>query len=120
MDLTNHAPIHILIIDDEPMILKLLSKILANKNIKIDTARNGEEGIRKIESNKYNLIFTDMRMPGLSGTHVLEYSKSLKNKPTPIVGMSGTPWLLDNNAFDAVLSKPFSNEAIFKIINEFT
>ena len=46
------APPCLLIIDDEPCILELILSILACKNFKIDTANNGEDGIKKIDPNK--------------------------------------------------------------------
>ena len=86
----NHTPPHILIIDDEPSILKLLSKILSCENFKIDIANNGKDGIKKIELNNYDLILTDIKMPEVSGNDVLQHIKENKNSFMPIVGMSGT------------------------------
>ncbi|WP_299979209.1 response regulator [Desulfobacula sp.] len=80
----------ILIIDDELPILNLLSKSLTRNGYTVDTAESGEKGIKKIASNNYSLILTDMKMPGLSGEQVLQYSKQIQNKLTPVVGMSGT------------------------------
>lgn len=109
----------ILIIDDEQSILNLLSKSLTKNGYKVDTVENGEKGIEKIESNNYSLIFTDMKMPGLSGEQVLQYLKYIQKSLTPVVGMSGTPWLLENCEFDAVLPKPFSMKELLKITNQF-
>ncbi len=109
---------HILIIDDEPMILKLLSKILNFSNFKVDTATSGEAGIKKIELNGYDLILTDIKMPGISGQGVLEYSRNSKKSSTPIIGMSGTPWLVKSNLFNGVLAKPFTKEELFSSIAE--
>ena len=113
----NHISPNILIIDDEQPILKLLSMILSRENFNIDTTNNGENGIKKIESNSYNLILTDIKMPGISGIEVLEYSKNTINKSTPVVGMSGTPWLLEEGLFDAILTKPFTKKDLFKAIH---
>ncbi len=108
----HHRCYHILIIDDEPMILKLLSKILSHNNFKIDTASNGKKGAKMLDDFAYNLILTDIKMPGISGEQVLEYSRNSINRSAPIIGMSGTPWLLDKNSFDAILSKPFTREEL--------
>ena len=109
----------ILIIDDEPLILNLLSKSLTINGYTVDTAENGEKGIKKIESNNYSLILTDMKMPGLSGEQVLQYSKNIRKNVTPVVGMSGTPWLLDQSDFDSVLAKPFSMKDLLKVTRQF-
>ncbi|MCK5100578.1 MAG: response regulator [Desulfobacteraceae bacterium] len=114
---TDSSPI--LVIDDEQPILNLLAKSLTRNGYTVDTVESGEKGIEKIEANNYSLIFTDMKMPGLSGEQVLQYLKYIQKNLTPIVGMSGTPWLLDNCDFDAILPKPFSMKELLKITNQF-
>ncbi len=113
------APPCLLIIDDEPYILELILSILACKNFKIDTANNGEDGIKKIELNRYGLILTDISMPRISGIQVLKYSRDILSKPTPIVGMSGSSWLLDENLFDGVLVKPFTVKELLRVVDHF-
>ncbi|MCG8638056.1 MAG: response regulator [Desulfobacterales bacterium] len=106
----------ILIIDDEVPILKLLSNILTRQGHTVDTAENGKDGVQKILANAYNLIITDIIMPGKSGCHVLDEVRKAKGRSLPVVGMSGTPWLIDDNLFDAVLTKPFTREQLFEVI----
>ncbi len=64
---------HVLIIDDEPAVLKLISRILGKDNFKVSTASCGEIGIKLFESDSFDLVLTDMKMPGLSGVSVLEH-----------------------------------------------
>ena len=109
----------ILIIDDELPILNLLSKCLTRNGYTVDAVESGEKGIKKIESNNYSLILTDMKMPGLSGEQVLQYLRYMKNNLTPVVGMSGTPWLLEQSSFNAVLAKPFSMKELLKVARQF-
>jgi len=98
----------ILVIDDELPILNMLKLNLTRKGFKVDTAQSGEEGLKKIKSNGYKIILTDIKMPGMSGTQVLCRLNEQNLKSTRVIGMSGTPWLLNQNNFDAVLSKPCS------------
>jgi CheY-like chemotaxis protein len=109
---------HILIIDDEPQILKLLSRVLSKVSKNIDTANNGREGIEKIDSYDYNLILTDIKMPDISGEEVCHYLKVTNKKQTPIIGMSGTPWLLDHTIFNAVLEKPCSKDELLETVDK--
>ena len=115
----NNRTNQILIIDDEQSILTLLSKSLTKNGYTVDTVENGEKGIEKIESNNYSLIFTDIKMPGLSGEQVLQYLKYIQKSVTPVVGMSGTPWLLEQSEFDAILAKPFSMKELLKVTDQF-
>lgn len=99
--------VHILIIDDETAVLKVLKQMLMRENFAVDTAESGQEGLQKIHSGEYDLVITDIKMPGMSGTQVARAVRSLQCRDLPVIGMSGTPWLLDRDLFDAVLPKPF-------------
>ena len=108
----------ILVIDDEIPVLKMLKIILTRNGFVVDTAESGEEGLKKIDLKNYSLILTDIKMPGISGNHVLEYVKSEKKNSTPIIGMSGTPWLFEQSNFDAVLAKPCTMKETMAVINQ--
>ena len=108
----------ILVIDDELPVLNMLRLILTRNGFIVDTAENGEEGIEKINSNHYALILTDIKMNNVSGEDVLDYIKGKKKKSIPVVGMSGTPWLLELNNFDAILPKPCSMKEILTVIKQ--
>lgn len=109
----------ILVIDDETSILKIVERALSRNGYDTDTAASGEEGIRKIEANDYSLILTDIKMSGISGDQVLDYLRNTIKKSTPVVGMSGTPWLLEDKGFDAVLSKPYQIKELMDLICQF-
>ena len=110
----------ILVIDDEASLLMLLKRILSRNGYAVDTAMNGEEGIQKITNNEYSLILTDIKMSGISGDQVLDHLRNKIKKLTPIVGMSGTPWLLDQIGFDAVLTKPYYMKELLDLISQLT
>jgi len=116
----NDRDVSILIVDDEVPILKMLQLKLSRMGFDVDTASNGEEGINKIEANDYSLILTDIKMPGISGHQIFDHLRNKIKKSTPIIGMSGTPWLLDQSGFDAVLQKPSSLKDILDLISQFT
>ena len=107
----------ILVIDDETSILKVMNKILTRSGYDVDIAADGEEGIRKIENNEYSLIITDIKMAGISGEQIFDYVRNEIKKTTPVVGMSGTPWLLEHIGFDAVLSKPYYMKELLDLID---
>lgn len=111
--------VKILIIDDEKAILEMLSKRLERFGFVVDVAETAEVGISKINSSPYDLIFTDIRMPDMSGDDVFTYVKTNVKKSTPVIAMSGTPWLLGNSNFDAVIAKPFSKEELMATVSQF-
>lgn len=116
--ISNNTSYNILIIDDEKCILKFLITALSQKGYNIDTACNGEDGLKKNQNNSYDIILTDIKMPGISGNEVLIQAKRNKGDAFPVIGMSGTPWLLEHHLFDAVIAKPFTVQTLFKAINK--
>lgn len=97
----------ILVIDDEKGITSLIQEALSMFGYDVEIALDGQEGIQKFESSTYDLVITDICMPGLDGNSVARHIRNSDRKSTPIIGMSGTPWLLDKGDFDMVISKPF-------------
>ena len=105
----------ILVIDDNASIVYILKQYLSIGGYLVDTAMDGNEGIRKIKTKEYDLIITDIRMPGHTGDEILRYVKDIKGMPTPVVGISGTPHLYRNLPFDAFLSKPFTMKELLNV-----
>lgn len=62
----------ILVCDDEPFILKALTFIVRKEGHAVIEARNGEEAVAKIRSEKPDLVFLDLMMPKKNGYEVLE------------------------------------------------
>ena len=91
---------------------------MGKKGYSTDTAARGEEGIKKFLSNSYDVVITDIKMPGMSGHKVLSEIKKLNS--TPVIGISGTPWLFENHSFDAVLEKPYMLEDLLETIRKIT
>lgn len=108
---------NILVIDDEQAIGMLLVKVLSKYGYHVETALDGLEGIRKFDESNFDMVITDIRMPGLDGNGVIRHIRQSKKRGTPVVGLSGTPWLIDKKNFDAVLSKPSSIKTIIDTVN---
>jgi len=66
---------NILIIEDDKFLRELISRKLINENFKIDEAIDGEEGLKKLQEAKPDLILLDLILPGLDGFEVLERIK---------------------------------------------
>jgi DNA-binding response OmpR family regulator len=117
--LMNDLNVHkVLVIDDEAAILKLFTKTLSRIGYTVDTTDNGIDAINKVITNYYDFVITDIKMPEMSGEDVLHEIKSIKENDLPVIGMSGTPWLLDENLFDAVISKPCSMKELFEVVEK--
>ncbi|MGB9629611.1 MAG: GAF domain-containing protein, partial [Thermodesulfobacteriota bacterium] len=112
----------ILIIDDEETVRDALSKILSQVHHEVTLAHEGEEGIRLFRENKFDIVLTDLGMPGLSGWEVCREIKKLS--PQTPVGMI-TGWgaqlseeEIEEHHIDFLISKPFDFYQIIKVVNE--
>ena len=97
----------ILIIDDEKSILTLLRNALTKFGYEVSVAEDGQEGIQKFENGRFDLVITDMKMPRMNGDMVVRHIRNSNRRLTPIIGCSGTPWVMEDCDFDMVLAKPF-------------
>ncbi|MGB1207052.1 MAG: sigma-54-dependent transcriptional regulator [Chitinophagales bacterium] len=78
----------ILIIDDERSIRRTLKEILQYEGYKVDEAADGMQGMVKIKTGSYDVVFCDIKMPKMNGLEVLEHATKLK-PDLPIVMISG-------------------------------
>ena len=106
----------ILVIDDEKGILQLMHEALTTHGHKVETADDGLEGIRKFDDGSFDIVITDVRMPVIDGNGVAAHIRKSEKQFIPVIGISGTPWLLEADNFDMVLSKPFPLKQLLNCI----
>jgi len=101
----------ILIVDDEPAIVKGLSFSLKQDGYEIDAAYDGEEAIEKFNSNEYDLIILDVMLPKLNGLGVLQRIREQSRVPVIMLTAKGEDMDkilgLDYGA-DDYMTKPFN------------
>ncbi len=111
---------NILIIDDEKSILHVLTMALTRFGFNVETASDGLKGIKKFDECNFDVVITDIRMPALDGNGVVKYIRNSERRSTPVIGISGTPWFLEDGDFDAVLSKPASIKTLVDTVKNIT
>jgi CheY-like chemotaxis protein len=115
---------HILIIDDEPGILKILRKILEGAGHTVSDAPDGAVALRHFEGRPADLVITDIFMPGMDG---IEFLVSIR-KTDPdarVLAMSGGGLLSRDQALsdasllgaDQILQKPFSKDEVLEAVD---
>jgi DNA-binding NtrC family response regulator len=65
----------ILVIDDETIIHESCARILREQGYEVDSAMNGQEALQKLQERRYNLVLSDIKMPGMDGVQTLELMK---------------------------------------------
>jgi CheY-like chemotaxis protein len=102
----------VLVVDDDPVVTKSFDRVLSGKGYAVVSASNGEEALKKMAAEDYDVVYTDIRMPGMDGIEVAEHIKGRRPwLPVVIVTGYGTA---DNEVrakaagVRAVLHKPLS------------
>ncbi|MCL2577755.1 MAG: response regulator [Defluviitaleaceae bacterium] len=107
----------VLIIDDTPMVISALSRILL-PFYKVKVARGGEEGMKVAERHHIDLVLLDINMPGLTGFDVFgKLRGSKKTRETPIIFITGSDDTTDRDlafSLGAVdyIKKPFAKDDV--------
>ncbi|PYS04629.1 MAG: DNA-binding response regulator [Acidobacteria bacterium] len=110
----------VLIIDDEEEIRESIELLLTSEGLSTDTAGNGEEGLKKIEENLYDLVLLDLMLPGKSGMQVQREIKRIDpTLPVVIITAIGAVetavTAIKEGSFDYV-TKPWNNEKLVVIV----
>ena len=113
---------HILLIDDQDAILKLLRNVLTDLGYEVKVAHDGEEGIELVNSGyDFNLVITDINMPRMDGNAVAEYIRRSEKPDTPIVALTASSYDdINKELFNFVVMKPFDLKALITAIKSFT
>ena len=112
----------ILLVDDEPQIRRILSKILGKLDCQVDAVPSGEEALQLISRKRYHLVLLDLRLPGISGIEVLKDIKA--HYPGTSVVVITAYGSVDNAiqamklGADDFLQKPFDSEHLRLIVSQ--
>lgn len=114
----------ILIVEDDPMNMKLIVEILDSLDFMIQTAKNGYEALTMADKDLYDLILMDIELPGMDG---IETARRIKDKPsydkTPIIAVTAFAMKGDREKFldaglDYYVSKPIHVVDFIKLISD--
>lgn len=112
----------ILVVDDSKAIRDLLSNVLSFMGYHTAVASNGNEGLHLFLTNSFDLVLTDVQMPGMDGWSLALHVKD-KSPDTPVVLVTGEEKKgimekLKGSSADSVLFKPFGLEDIQETIQK--
>ncbi len=119
------AKIKVMVVDDSPTDLKLMSGPFLAEGYDLITATNGEDALRKAASEHPDLIVLDVIMPKLNGFKVCRQIKnSVKLKDIKIILLSGKNQESDKfwgkkQGADDYLTKPFNPKELLDLVNKY-
>ena len=113
----------LLVVDDEPNLLRAVAAVLRGEGFEVSTARSGREALVAVAKNTPDLIVSDVRMPGMDG---FELARRLRRVPNfallPIIFLTAKDETEDRvegfrAGVDVYLTKPFEPDELVAVIN---
>ena len=83
-----NTKLQVLVIDDDAVVGRSFDRVLSDKGYEVSTALSGEEALETLENSKFDVVFTDIKMPGMDGLEVTERIKA-RCPWTPVVVITG-------------------------------
>ncbi|HQP44279.1 MAG TPA: sigma-54 dependent transcriptional regulator, partial [Thermoanaerobaculales bacterium] len=122
-ELDSHAatPVRILVAEDDAEMLELLARVLREEGYRVLTAGDGHQALARIEEGDFDLVLSDVRMPGPDGMEVLRRAMASRlHQPvilmTAFGSISSAVEAMRAGAFH-YLTKPFSLDELLEIVN---
>ena len=114
----------ILLVDDEYNILKSLQRFLETEHFQVFIASNGQEGLEILETQKIDIIISDMCMPEMNGAAFLKitaerWPETKRLLLTGYADIDASISAINEGRIDFYLTKPWDNEHVLRIINQF-
>jgi CheY-like chemotaxis protein len=109
---------NILIVDDEPLVCRCLQLFLEFDGHQTDVAYSGDEALTKLDSRRFDLVFTDYFMAGMRGDQLARLIKQ-RAVSLPIVMVTGNPPSPLPNEICKMLLKPYSLTTVRAVVREF-
>ena len=112
---------NVLVVDDDPGILEMLSEVVSRKGFKVVTAESGEQALKELDNQHFDLIFLDLVLPGMSGTDALSAIKEKDKKAVVVIvtGYGDDPIAMDAMSLGPLflIRKPFRVSDIIEVLN---
>jgi CheY-like chemotaxis protein len=116
----------ILIIEDVPAVLFSLKIVLEGLGHQITAAKNGDQGVRLLDDKSFDLVVTDIWMPGTKGTEVIRHAKTRWPRTRVLAITGGDPNSGESRdnlrgqdfGADQVLFKPFEKEQLIEAVSQ--
>lgn len=113
----------ILLVDDDDNLREILTAVLSKSGCSVDAARDGIEALALLSQNQYDVILSDLRMPGLDGPALYKALRAMRQTSTPrVIFMTGNAGIGEYATFlrgtiEPILEKPFNIDIVRHMVN---
>lgn len=122
-----HAVCKALVVDDNPISLRVMERLITGFEIKVVTASGGPDALEKIASREFDIVFMDYMMPGMDGIQVLHSIREMQGEyfqKVPVIALTGTETAGARECFLAegfqdFMEKPPVSAKLEGILNQF-
>jgi signal transduction histidine kinase/DNA-binding response OmpR family regulator len=84
----SYRGMHVLVVEDNPINMKLIAHILAQFDMRVDEAKNGREAVEKIKTNHYKVVLMDIQMPEMNGIEATKIIRKEIDPTLPIIALT--------------------------------
>src|SRR5205085_10965452 len=110
------SSLNVLVVDDEPRVLDVVSAYLRCDGHSVSTAASGREGLEKFRRNRFDLVVLDRVMPEMSGDQTACFIKQVNDR-IPVIMLTGFGAVIEVSgsqpaAVDVVLNKPVTLDTL--------
>lgn len=120
--MTTRKPASLLLVDDDPSLLKLLGMRLTSEGFTVTTATNGQDALRLLQREKIDLVISDLRMDEMDGLALFaEIQKNQPGMPVIILTAHGSipeAVAATQQGVFSFLTKPVDRDALYKAIDD--
>ncbi len=114
----------ILIVEDNEFNQLLIESIFSDKNVKISCVSNGQEALKILNSQKFDIILMDIQMPVMDGIETTRKIRKELKLDVPIIALTANALKEDkekylNAGMDSYISKPFDQQELLRVISDF-
>ena len=124
MESADNARVNILAVDDEPLIINFISRVLQKEGYVVDVASEAETAVNLLKTGEYDEILLDIKMPEMDGIELYYYMKNLSETLIrKVIFITGDVMSVDTHRFlektgAVFIPKPFDADALRDVVKK--
>jgi CheY-like chemotaxis protein len=123
--MTQSVAARIMVVEDDPDLMRLMTLMLKSAGFAVVQAYGGEDALRKVKTQRPDLILTDLAMPKMSGVEIIEKVKrDPDTRQIPIIAVTAYMWdAIAKSAgaagVDGYIAKPFNSARLLQEVGKY-